>query len=266
MANSPTLPISCGWSMCPYPYSIWAFSLSLGHYLGHAYLFSKLLGCSPIALLSLLPNLFFLVWFGLFSRWAFRSILSKMGIIVQPPKHVNCSEIHMWTSLLFLLWVFKQWFLIFFFLFLLWTELSFPIPLFNCYSNTQSPVHLIRYLFWRNSHHFPSLISPPKLFSLFIILIFLFLWNSILSFLCFVFCLSSLHNTLLSYLRPRVRVLPATKGKTPLLRSLPLKRKGLRRSLPLNWNISKVKKLFMILIRSVSLFSSYGKTSTSNFW
>lgn len=170
-------------------------SLSLGHYLGHAYLFSKLLGCSPIALLSLLPNLFFLVWFGLFSRWTFRSILSKMGIIVQPPKHVNCSEIHMWTSLLFLLWVFKQWFLIFFFLFLLWTELSFPIPLFNCYSNTQSPVHLIRYLFWRNSHHFPSLISPPNssLFSLFSSFSFHEIPFSPFSALSFAFLLYIIH-------------------------------------------------------------------------
>ena len=51
-------------------------SLSFGPCLGHAYLFSRPLGCSPIALLSPLLNLFFLAWFGLFCHWVFGSILN----------------------------------------------------------------------------------------------------------------------------------------------------------------------------------------------
>ena len=74
-------------SQCVLVLILYVHSLFFGPCLGHAYLLSR--PCSPIALLSLLLNLFFLAWFGLFCHKAFGSILSKMGIIIQPPKHVN---------------------------------------------------------------------------------------------------------------------------------------------------------------------------------
>ena len=73
---------------CPYPMVsqcalflvLYGHSLSLGPYLGYAFLLFELLGCSLIALLSLLFSLLFLVWFGLFLPFGFGPILSKMSI------------------------------------------------------------------------------------------------------------------------------------------------------------------------------------------
>ena len=73
---------------CPYPMAsqcalflvLYGHSLSLGPYLGYAFLLFELLGCSLIALLSLLFSLLFLVWFGLFLPFGFGPILSKMSI------------------------------------------------------------------------------------------------------------------------------------------------------------------------------------------
>lgn len=53
-------------SQCVLVLILYVHSLFFGPCLGHAYLLSRPLGCSPIALLSLLLNLFFLAWFGLF--------------------------------------------------------------------------------------------------------------------------------------------------------------------------------------------------------
>ena len=85
-------------------------------------------------------------------------------------------------------------------------------------------------------------------------------------FLRFVFLLSTFTQyRFLSCLWPRERVLPATGGKSPLLRSLPLRRKEMRKSLLLNWIIPRVRKGFVTSIVSVLLFLTFGTTLITIF-